>query len=90
MLLNHQTVSIHFLSNFYIQEFEIDEESYEYLSLHPVSSNKQPSLVEEHFERVMEDEDHSFSDSDVSAASQSSEGELGSDKSKAKKARVPR
>lgn len=54
-----------------------------------MSSIKQPSLVEEHFERVMEDED--LSDSDASAASQSSEGELGNDKSKAKnKAQVPR
>ncbi|XP_018848422.2 nucleolar protein 10 [Juglans regia] len=80
-----------FAAMFRNKEFEIDESSYDYLSLHPVSSNKQPSLVEEHFERVMEDEDHSLSDSDVSAASQSSDGELGSDKSKAKKkAQVPR
>lgn len=56
-----------------------------------MSSKKQPSLVEEHFEPVMEDADQSLSDSDLSAASESSEGELGDDKSKTwKKARAPR
>lgn len=90
--LNNSTRFIlHCLFNFCIQNFEIDEESFEYLSYNPMSSKKQPSLVEEHFEPVMEDADQSLSDSDLSAASESSEGELGDDKSKTwKKARAPR
>lgn len=52
-------------------------------------AKKQLSLVEEHFEPVMEDKD--LSGSDVTAASQSSEGELDNDGRKTKKkARVPR
>ena len=74
-----------------VQDFQIDELSKEYLSLHPVSSQKHPSLVEEHFEPIMENEDQSLSDSDVSAISQSSEDELGHEKSKIKKkGRAPR
>lgn len=53
-------------------------------------AKKQPSLVEEHFEPVMEDEEQSLSDSDVTAASQLSDGELDNDERKTKKARVPR
>ena len=49
-----------------------------------MSSTKQPSLVDEHFEPVIEDEDQSLSDSDDSEASQLSEGGT------KKKARVPR
>ncbi|KAB1222200.1 Nucleolar protein 10 [Morella rubra] len=80
-----------FTAMFSDKNFEIDEESFEYLSYNPMSSKKQPSLVEEHFEPVMEDADQSLSDSDLSAASESSEGELGDDKSKTwKKARAPR
>uniref|UniRef100_A0A2N9HUK5 Uncharacterized protein n=1 Tax=Fagus sylvatica TaxID=28930 RepID=A0A2N9HUK5_FAGSY len=73
-----------FADMFNNEEFEIDEASGEYLALHPVSSMKQPSLVDEHFEPVMEDEDQSLSDSDDSEASQLSEGGT------KKKARVPR
>ncbi|KAB5519370.1 hypothetical protein DKX38_023689 [Salix brachista] len=51
------------------KDFEIDENSAEYLALHPVASMKQPSLVAEHFELLTEDEDQSLSDSDNSAAS---------------------
>lgn len=52
-----------FLKMFEHKDFEIDELSQEYLALHPVaSSKKQPSLVEEHFEPVFEDEDQSDSD----------------------------
>jgi hypothetical protein len=80
-----------FLFCFCIQDFEIDESSREYLALHPMPAKKQPSLVEEHFEPVMEDEDQSLSDSDATAASQSSEGELDNEERKTKKkARVPR
>ncbi|GMY19372.1 nucleolar protein 10 [Fagus crenata] len=73
-----------FADMFNNEEFEIDEASGEYLALHPVSSMKQPSLVDEHFEPVMEDEDQSLSDSDDSEASELSEGGT------KKKARVPR
>ena len=52
-----------------LQDFEIDENSAEYLALHPMASMKQPSLVAEHFELLTEDEDQSLSDSDNSAAS---------------------
>ncbi|KAL4644129.1 hypothetical protein ACB098_02G120800 [Castanea mollissima] len=80
-----------FAEMFRDEEFEIDESSREYLALHPVASTKQTSLVDEHFDPVMEDEDLSLSDSDASAASQSSEGELSDgDIHTKKKARVPR
>ncbi|KAJ4845664.1 hypothetical protein Tsubulata_003551 [Turnera subulata] len=72
------------------KDFEIDETSPEYLALHPLASTKQSSLVEEHFEPV-DDEDQSFSDSDVSAASLASEDEPDNDTSRMKKKlRVPR
>lgn len=74
-----------------LQDFEIDKSSQEYRSLHPISSQKHPSLVEEHFEPVIENEDESVSDSDASATSQSPEDEPGHEKSKrAKKERGPR
>lgn len=73
-----------------VQDYEIDEYSQEYKALHPVSSKKQPSLVEEHFRPVMEDEDQN-SDSDASATSLSSEDEPGHKKSEMKrKGRTPR
>lgn len=74
------------------QDFEIDELSQEYLSLHPVASQKNPSLVEEHFEPVMENEDENSSDSDASAIPESSEDdEPGYKKSKIEtKDRAPR
>lgn len=81
-MLDHVIASFHLLQN-----FEIDEFSQEYLALHPVSSTKQPSLVEEHFEPVSEDSDQSISNSDASVASES-EDEPGSGKHK--KARVPK
>uniref|UniRef100_A0A6N2N5I0 Uncharacterized protein n=1 Tax=Salix viminalis TaxID=40686 RepID=A0A6N2N5I0_SALVM len=51
------------------KDFEIDENSAEYLALHPMASMKQPSLVAEHFELLTEDEDQGLSDSDNSVAS---------------------
>lgn len=39
------------------KDFEIDEQSKEYLALHPQASIKEPRLVEEHFESVSEDEE---------------------------------
>lgn len=69
---------------FCLQDFEVDETSAEYLALHPVASMKKPSLIDEHFEAVMEDED-SPSDSDASTASHSSEDDHTNDKRKSKK-----
>lgn len=70
------------------QDFEIDEFSHEYRALHPMPSTKQPSLVEEHFEPVMDGEEPS--DSDASAATQSSEDEQENEKNSRKKSKVPR
>ncbi|XP_049402238.1 uncharacterized protein LOC125866005 [Solanum stenotomum] len=66
------------------KDFEIEEDSHEYRALHPMPSLKRPSLVEEHFEPVMEGEEASNSDA------QSSEDEQVNDKNSRKKARVPR
>ncbi|KAJ9153240.1 hypothetical protein P3X46_026704 [Hevea brasiliensis] len=80
-----------FASLFKNKDFEIDEQSREYLALHPLASDskKQPSLLEEHFEPVMDDEDQNLSDD--AASSESSEDEPGDDKRKIKnKSQVPR
>lgn len=69
-------------------DFEIDENSHEYRALHPMPSLKQPSLVEEHFEPVMDGEEPS--DSDESAATETSEDEQVNEKNSRKKSRVPR
>lgn len=79
-----------FAAMFENKDYQIDEFSQEYMALHPMATQKQSSLVEEHFEPVMEDvENQSLSDSDVSAASESSDDELGKDKIN-KKSRAPR
>lgn len=52
-----------------------------------MASTKQPSLVREHFEPVMDDEDQGFSDSNASAMFDSSDDEKTDGKNKA---RVPR
>lgn len=71
-----------------LQNFEINELSPEYLALHPVASTKQPSLVEEHFEPVLEeDSEQSLSNSDASVESDF-EDEPSRDKHK--KARAPK
>lgn len=49
-------------------EFEIDEQSQEYLALHPIAPQKRSTLVDEHFEPV--EDEFSASDSDASAASE--------------------
>lgn len=80
-----------FPTDFCVQDFEVDEQSQEYMSLHPISSKKQPSLVEEHFEPVMEDIDDDSSGSDDSEEPESSEGKLLNERNGAKKrSRVPR
>ncbi|KAK4724901.1 hypothetical protein R3W88_027680 [Solanum pinnatisectum] len=66
------------------KDFEIEEDSHEYRALHPMPSLKRPSLVEEHFEPVMEGEEASDSDA------HSSEDEQVNNKNSRKKARVPR
>lgn len=78
-------------SDSFLQDFEVDEFSREYLALHPLAPSTQPSLVEEHFEPVMEDEDQSLSDSDAPAAPESSDDEHAKGRSNSeKKSRVPR
>ncbi|URD82642.1 NUC153 domain [Musa troglodytarum] len=75
-------------TRFASNDFEVDELSQEFLSLHAQSSKKQPSLIEEHFEPVKEDwEEQGASDSDASIASQESEDELGTDANKVKKSK---
>ncbi|KMT15164.1 hypothetical protein BVRB_3g062780 [Beta vulgaris subsp. vulgaris] len=64
-------------------EFEIDEESQEYLALHPIAPQKQSALVEEHFEPITEDE-MSPSDGDDATSASEDEGRLD------RKSRVPR
>lgn len=54
------------------KDFQIDEESREYLALHPQVATKEPRLIEEHFESVSEDEQQSdASASDASGMSDS-------------------
>ncbi|KAL2626174.1 hypothetical protein AAZV13_07G096200 [Glycine max] len=67
------------------EEFEIKDSSQEYLALHPMGSKKQTSLLKEHFEPVMSDDDQSLSDSDASTSSQDEPANGMKDKS-----RVPR
>ncbi|XP_010412810.2 PREDICTED: nucleolar protein 10-like, partial [Camelina sativa] len=58
-------------------EFEIDRESYEYGVLHPVaSSKKQPSLLEEHFEAVSDDDENSDSDASQSSDDEADNGDV--------------
>jgi hypothetical protein len=58
-----------------MQDFEIDEESQEYLQYHPQTSKRDPSsLIEEHFELATDDEDDDQLEpgsSDVSEADES-------------------
>uniref|UniRef100_A0A0D9WLA9 Uncharacterized protein n=1 Tax=Leersia perrieri TaxID=77586 RepID=A0A0D9WLA9_9ORYZ len=57
------------------KDFEIDEQSKEYLALHPQASLKEPHLIEEHFETVSDDEEQQdASASDTSAESDSDNG----------------
>ncbi|KAJ0246784.1 Embryo sac development arrest 7 [Hirschfeldia incana] len=56
-------------------DFQIDPESYEYGVLHPVtSSKKQPSLVDEHFEAVTDDDENSDSDASQGSDDESEDG----------------
>lgn len=48
------------------KEFEIKEDSEEYLALHPMGAKKQTSLLKEHFEPVMSDDDLSLGEDDAS------------------------
>ncbi|KAF9591603.1 hypothetical protein IFM89_004832 [Coptis chinensis] len=73
-----------FKAMFENKDFEVDEFSKEYQALHPMPSKKQTSLIEEHFEPVME-EDEEHSDSDASTAPQSPEYELDKDETKFKR-----
>lgn len=70
----------------WFQDFEIKDTSQEYLALHPMGSKKQTSLLNEHFEPVMSDDDQSLSDSDASTSSHDDEPANGAKE----KSRVPR
>lgn len=63
-----------FAAMFRDEEFEVDEFSPEYLSLHPNAANKKSSLVEEHFEAV--DVDSQQEDEEIVRADDSSSEEL--------------
>ncbi|CAJ1952162.1 unnamed protein product [Sphenostylis stenocarpa] len=67
------------------KDFEIKDSSQEYLALHPMGSKKQTSLLKEHFEPVLSDDDQSLSDSDASTSSHDEPANGVKDKS-----RVPR
>eukprot|EP01018_Ginkgo_biloba_P008604 Gb_40390 [translate_table: standard] len=72
-----------FAAMFHDEEFEVDEFSPEYQSLHPNQAKKKPSLVEEHFEPVdgdSQEEDQELTDTDTS----SSEEEFSSKKNNVK------
>ena len=56
------------------QDFEIKDTSPEYLALHPMGSKKQTSLVNEHFEHVMSDDDQSLSDASTSSQDEPANG----------------
>lgn len=75
-----------------LQDFEVDEFSQEYLALHPMAApTKKPSLFDEHFETVAEEDEQSISGSDVPSGSESSEDEQTNNNAKSlKKSRVPR
>ncbi|CAH9062544.1 unnamed protein product [Cuscuta europaea] len=73
-----------FSAMFENKDFEIDERSQEYRALHPVASAKKASLLEEHFNPVMDGEDQSDSESGAPSTSEDDEHD------KRKKARVPR
>ncbi|KAK3440966.1 hypothetical protein EUGRSUZ_B01227 [Eucalyptus grandis] len=80
-----------FAAMFENKDYQIDEQSQEYISLHPMSSTKQPSLVEEHFEPVDVEDDDGSDYPDASAESQASEEEPDFDKDRSKKkSHVPR
>ncbi|KAG0497332.1 hypothetical protein HPP92_002023 [Vanilla planifolia] len=73
-----------FTAIFENKDFEVDELSPEYLSLHPHSTKNNSLLVEEYFDPVIEDEPKDGSASDSSVESQSSK-ERFNDTSKPKK-----
>ncbi|XP_056162338.1 uncharacterized protein LOC130136204 [Syzygium oleosum] len=80
-----------FTAMFENKDYQIDEQSQEYISLHPMSSKKQPSLVEEHFEPVGMEDDDGSDYSDASAECQTSEEEADFDEDRSKtKSHVPR
>ncbi|KAL1534145.1 nucleolar protein 10-like [Salvia divinorum] len=76
-----------FTSMFEDKDFEVDEFSKEYLALHPMpATTNKPSLLEEHFEALSEDDELSISNLDVP-----SEDDLEDTDGKSKrKSQVPR
>lgn len=56
------------LWHYVVQDFEIDELSQEYLALHPMAATtNKPSLLEEHFEALSDEDEQSISGSDISS-----------------------
>ncbi|CAE6076498.1 unnamed protein product [Arabidopsis arenosa] len=77
-----------FSSMFQNPDYQIDPESYEYGVLHPVaSSKKQPSLLDEHFEAVSDDDENSDSDASLSSDGEADDGDA---TRPSKKARTPK
>ncbi|KAL0404824.1 UNVERIFIED_CONTAM: Nucleolar protein 10 [Sesamum radiatum] len=75
-----------FTAMFENKDFEVDEFSNEYMALHPMpSTTKKPSLLEEHFEAVEEEDEQGIGGSDASSASELSEDEYENTKGKSKK-----
>ncbi|KAL9996885.1 putative transcription factor WD40-like family [Helianthus debilis subsp. tardiflorus] len=80
-----------FKSLFNDEDFEVDENSMEYRALHPLAAPVQQSLVKEHFDPFMEEDEDHQSDSDASEEHQSSADEHTDNTSKdGKKTRAPR
>ncbi|KAJ0865366.1 putative transcription factor WD40-like family [Helianthus annuus] len=80
-----------FKSLFNDEDFEVDENSVEYRALHPLAAPVQQSLVKEHFDPFMEEDEDHQSDSDASEEHQSSADEHTDNTSKdGKKTRAPR
>ncbi|KAL1564819.1 nucleolar protein 10-like [Salvia divinorum] len=75
-----------FTSMFEDKDFEVDEFSKEYLALHPMpATTNKPSLLEEHFEALSEDDEQSISGSDAP-----SEDDLENTDGNKRKSQVPR
>ncbi|XP_051138848.1 uncharacterized protein LOC127256742 [Andrographis paniculata] len=77
-----------FTSMFENKDFEVDEFSQEYRALHPMAKN--PTLLEEHFKTVPDDDELAASDSDGFSGSEPSDNEHERTNDKSKNARAPR
>jgi ribosome biogenesis protein ENP2 len=88
ILTDEHFVDGRFGSMFQNPDFQIDKDSYEYGVLHPVaSSKKQPSLLDEHFEAVSDDDENSDSDASQPSDDEADDGDA---TRPSKKARTPK